>query len=258
MRLPEWHAHVDVWVILGSVVAAYLIACRGREARRWMFLGGAAVLWVASDWPVHDLSEDYLYLMHMVQHMLFTLIAAPLLVAGVPAWLWRRMLAPAPARAVFGFFVRPVVAVVVFNGVLLFSHWPAVVTSSVTSEIVHFSVHALVVASAVVMWWPVLSPLSEMPALAPPAQMLYLFAQSIAPTIPASFLTFGHSPLYEVYATFPRIWGISAMTDQLVAGLIMKLGGGAILWTVIAVIFFRWAARERHLTYPETYPEPSR
>jgi putative membrane protein len=75
--------------------------------------------------------------------------------------------------------------------------------------------------------------------------MLYLFVQSLAPTIPASFLTFGRSPLYPVYETFPRIWGISAITDQLLAGLIMKIAGGLILWGFIAAIFFRWHARER-------------
>ena len=57
--------------------------------------------------------------------------------------------------------------------------------------------------------------------------MLYLFLQSLAPTIPASFLTFGDHLLYPVYGTFPRIWGIGALTDQLIAGLIMKLVGGA-------------------------------
>jgi len=80
--------------------------------------------------------------------------------------------------------------------------------------------------------------------MSPPGQMLYLFFQSLAPTIPASFLTFGHRPLYPVYETFPRIWGIGAMTDQLIAGLIMKLVGGMILWGVIAVVFFRWGNRE--------------
>ena len=59
------------------------------------------------------------------------------------------------------------------------------------------------------MWWPVVSPLPEMPALSPPGQMIYLFLQSLAPTIPASFLTFGRSPLYPVYEAFPRI-GVSA------------------------------------------------
>ena len=75
--------------------------------------------------------------------------------------------------------------------------------------------------------------------------MIYLFLQSLAPTIPASFLTFGHTPLYPVYATFPRIWGVSALNDQLIAGLIMKLVGGLLLWGVIAVIFFRWFEQEQ-------------
>jgi cytochrome c oxidase assembly factor CtaG len=75
--------------------------------------------------------------------------------------------------------------------------------------------------------------------------MLYLFFQSLAPTIPASFLTFGTEPLYPVYAAFPRIWGIDVLSDQLIAGLVMKLVGGAILWAVIAVVFFRWGHQER-------------
>jgi putative membrane protein len=103
----------------------------------------------------------------------------------------------------------------------------------------------LVVGSAIVMWWPVLSPLPERPALSPPGQMLYLFVQSLAPTIPASFLTFGRTPLYEVYETLPKLWGISALTDQLIAGLIMKIVGGLILWGFIVAVFFEWHARER-------------
>ena len=69
--------------------------------------------------------------------------------------------------------------------------------------------------------------------------MLYLFLQSLVPTIPASFLTFGSRPLYHVYETFHRI-GISALTDQRVAGLEMKLIGGAILWGFMIAMFVKW------------------
>jgi putative membrane protein len=75
--------------------------------------------------------------------------------------------------------------------------------------------------------------------------MLYLFIQSLAPTVPAAFLTFGQHTLYPIYATFPRIWGIDPLTDQLIAGLLMKLGGGLILWAVITTVFFRWFGQER-------------
>ena len=74
--------------------------------------------------------------------------------------------------------------------------------------------------------------------------MLYLFLQTIVPTVPASFLTFNDRPLYRIYATFPRLWDISALTDQQTAGLIMKIVGGLFLWLVIAIIFFRWYESE--------------
>ena len=92
---------------------------------------------------------------------------------------------------------------------------------------------------------PVLSPLPEIPRLALPVRAAYLFLQSVVPTVPASFLTFGSAPLYKYYVGLPHIWGLSTLEDQQVAGLIMKLAGGAILWGFITVIFFRWHDREQ-------------
>ena len=252
--MPAWHPHPDVWLLLGGIWVAYLVAVRNhpvtpREAgdgrrRTTLFSIGMATLLVGADWPIHDLAEGYLYSVHMVQHLLFTLVAPPLLIAGIPAWMWRTLLRPRPLFVAFRFLTRPVVALIVFNGLLLFTHWPEVVDLSVGSELAHFSLHAVLFGAAMIAWWPVMSPLVELPSLSPPGQMMYLFVQSLAPTIPASFLTFGHTLLYPVYGTFPRIWGISALTDQLIAGLFMKIVGGLILWGFIAVIFFRWYARE--------------
>jgi putative membrane protein len=238
MALPPFHVHLDVFAVLGGLAAVYLVAARRHEiatgerlepGRRARFLGGVVVLLLGATWPVHDLAEGYLYSVHMVQHMLFTFIAAPLLITGTPPWMWRELLRPTPVRAAWAFITRPLMALIVANGVLLLTHWPEVVTLSVGSELAHFLLHALLLGSAVVMWWPVVSPLPELPPLSRPAQLLYLFFQSLAPTIPASFLTFG---------------GVDALTDQLIAGLVMKLVGGAILWVVIGTIFFRWAREE--------------
>ena len=212
--------------------------------RKARFLGGVAAMLIGAMWPIHDLAEGYLYSVHMVQHMLFSFVAAPLLVTRTPAWMWRALLRPALLWRLWAFLTRPVVAMIVANGVLLFIHWPARGRSVGRSELAHFSLHALLLGSSIVMWWPVLSPLPELPPLARPAQLLYLFFQSLAPTIPASFLTFGTTPLYPIYATFPRIWGIDPLTDQMIAGLVMKLVGGAILWVMIAAIFFRWGEEE--------------
>jgi len=90
--MPAFNLHVDVWLILGSVVAAYLIWARRHERDtgevttphvRRLFLAGMAVLFVGSMWPLHDLAERVWYTAHMVQHLLYTLVAAPMLIAGI-------------------------------------------------------------------------------------------------------------------------------------------------------------------------------
>src|SRR5688500_9254040 len=108
MVLPAFHVHLDVLAVLGGLAAAYLVAARRHEratgerlepGRRYRFLGGVAALRVGAGWPIHDLAESYLYSMHMVQHMLFTFLSAPLLLTGMPAWMWRALLGPRPIRA---------------------------------------------------------------------------------------------------------------------------------------------------------------
>jgi len=94
------------------------------------------------------------------------------------------------------------------------------------------------------------SPLPEIPRLQPVLRMLYLFAWSVVPTIPASFLTFGTSPIYKFYEHVPHLYGLSTLQDQQAAGLIMKIGAGLLLWLIIAVVFFRWASEEERANTP--------
>ena len=252
-HFPRWHTHLDVWLLVAAMLIGYFWALRrvgprhveafeftATRKQKTLFVLGCLTILVAADWPIHDLAERALYSVHMIQHIMFTLVAAPLLMIGTPAWLWREILRPAWLMKTTRILTRPLVALIVFNTVLVFTHWPLVVTATVHHELLHFGVHVLLFLSALIMWTPVLSPIIELPRLSYAGRMLYLFLQSLVPTIPASFLTLGDKPLYHVYESFPRLWGISAHTDQLVAGLIMKIIGAAILWGVIGVQFFRW------------------
>jgi putative membrane protein len=164
---------------------------------------------------------------------------------GTPGWLARWILRP-PSRAfrVVRSLSRFLPAVIVFNVVLVLTHWPLVVNGSLDHHWLHFWVHALIMLSSVIVWMPVLSPLPEIPRLAPPVRAAFLFLQSIVPTVPASFLTFGAHPLYKFYVGKEHLWGLSTLEDQQIAGLIMKLGAGLLMWMLIAVIFFRWAAED--------------
>jgi putative membrane protein len=253
----SWHPHPDVWLLVAALAGGYLwVVSRlgprhvpaGEEpaSRRQvtLFMLGVAAIWVAADWPVHDVAERSMYSVHMVQHMLLSLVVPPLLLMGTPAWLLRAILGRGLLLRVARRVCRPLLALLIFNGFLVVTHWPAVVDLSVRSEAVHFLVHAGVFLSALIMWSPVLNPLIELPHLSYPGRMLYLFLQSIVPTVPASFLTFATAPVYRVYETLPKLWGISALDDQRIAGLLMKIGGGLLLWSVIAVLFFQWFARE--------------
>ncbi len=160
-------------------------------------------MWVASDWPIHDLGERYFYWVHMVQHTTYAIIAAPLLLMGTPAWLARWLLSPRWLLKTVRYLTRLIPATLIFNFVIIVTHIPVVVDASLHNGLLHFSIHALILVSSLIVWMPVLSPLPEVPRLQPLARMLFLFLQSVVPTVPASFLTFGDHPLYKFYETGP-------------------------------------------------------
>ena len=253
----HWHPHPDVWLLLGIPLAGYFLALRrlgpsvtgpGEPAatrrQKTAFVLGVATLWVASDWPIHELAEHSMYWVHMVQHLLQALVAPPLLLVGIPAWMARAILRPGFVLRVARTLSRPIPALLLFNAVIALIHWPEVVNLMVRSELAHLGFHTLIVGSALLMWMPVFSPLLEIPRLPYPLQMLYLFLQSLLPTVPASFMTFADTPLFDAYVNLPRPWGMSAVTDQMIAGLTMKIVGGLILWAVIAYLFFTWYRQE--------------
>jgi putative membrane protein len=254
---PGWHAHPDVWLLIALLVGAYVLAVTRLGPRHaapgqpavtpfqvtcWLL--GVAAVWVAADWPIHDVAEGFNYSVHMVQHLVLSMVAPPLLLLGTPGWLLRAILRPPGVFRAVRALARFFPALLVFNVVLVLTHWPAVVDLSLRAEMPHFLVHALIFVSALIVWLPVLSPLPEIPRLSPPGRMIFLFLQSVVPTVPASFLTFGSAPLYRFYEDVPQLWGLSTLDDQRLAGLIMKIGAGVLLWLLIAVIFFRWAADE--------------
>ncbi|MGH9177137.1 MAG: cytochrome c oxidase assembly protein [Acidimicrobiales bacterium] len=255
----EWHAHPDVWALIAVLGGAYWLALSRLgpsrvqpgepvAARRQvaLFCAGLGALWLHADWPVHDIGEHYLFSVHMFQHIGFTLIAAPLLLLGLPVWLVRTMVRARPVRWVVSRLARPLPAAVVFNLVTVLTHWPLVVEASVRNHPLHFLVHVVIFTSAVLMWFPVLNRVPELPRIrSDAARGLYVFLQSVIPTIPASFLTFGEGLLYPFYGEAPRPFPLSALEDQRTAGALMKVYAGLLLWSVILVIFFRWYDRDQ-------------
>jgi putative membrane protein len=243
-----WHAHPDVWAVMGALVIGYIVA-----RRRWVppgnpvakrqivfFTLGMLALEAGADWPIHDIAEKYLLSVHMLQHLLFTFVAPPLLLLALPPEVLAGLLRPRSLHWSFTRLARPLPAAILFNTVVAVSHWPALMDFVLRHEAAHFTVHLVLVTSATLMWFPVLNRLPGYPSLGDPGRMVYLFLQSVLPTVPASFLTLGDTPLYHFYAQAPRVFDVSALADQQVAGAIMKIVAGGMLWGIITVMFFRW------------------
>lgn len=249
----EFELHVEVWVLVLSILAvgiyigtimAKQIGEKVTKKNKVAFTLALLALWIASDWPVHDLAEEYLYSAHVVQHLLIVFVAPPLFWIAVPEWFANLVMQRDKDGALPKWVKRlghPVTAGLTFNGIFAATHIPGVVNFSVSNGPFHYTLHLALFFAAMMMWLPVVSPYKEM-RLNPTGKIIYLFLMSVFPTIPAGFLTFARVPIYSAYAFDGRIWDVSAVSDQQAAGVIMKVIGGFYLWTIIAFVFFRWVS----------------
>jgi putative membrane protein len=255
-RWFDWNVHADAILLCIVLGWGYYYAInelrprisdagRVKRSQVLLFVAGLGALYLAGGTALHDLGEQYWLSAHMLQHLLFTLAAPPLLIAGTPAWLWHWLLIRRGVLPVARLLTRPLVAFGIFNALLVLTHLPPTVDLALRVGVFHFFVHMALVLSAMLMWWPVLSPLPELPRLSPPIRMTYLFLQSLLPSVIASFVTFADHPVYGFYRDAPRLLSVSAMDDQQIAGGLMKILGSSILWIFMTVVFFRWYAREQ-------------
>ena len=253
----RWQPHPEVWFLVAAILVFAVWAARigprvllagvpvATRLQKACFVVAVVLLWGAADWPVHDIAEEHLYLVHMTQHLVITLIVPPLLLLATPTWLARLViLEGSRAERVVRRMAHPVVAAVLFNALIALTHWSGIVQWSFDSGAFHYGVHLVLFAAALLMWTPVVSPLPEL-RLPPLGQMLYLFLNTIVPTIPAAWLTFAEGTVYRHYDDGYHLWGIGVASDQQAAGAIMKIIGGFYLWGIIIVKFFRYTHAQR-------------
>jgi len=258
-----WQAFPGVWLFVGLVVGSFAYALRRLEPQRFagddrpvqareiaLFGSGVMALWAGLDWPLGLLAAGYLLSARTAQYLLFVLVAPPLLLLGTPRWLLRRLLRGRVAFRLARALTRPLVPLVCYNAVLVGVHLPPVVEFAGGSQLTSFALDMLVIASGLVFWWPALGRLPEMKPLGYPGRIGYLLLSVFVPTVPAVFFTYARYPIYALYELAPRVDGISAVTDQQVAGLMMKTVGGLILFTVMSVMFFRWHRLEQDQEEP--------
>lgn len=247
-----WTPYPGVWLFiatLGATVAGLHRrfsdpdpAFRPRT-RQAFAAAGLLLLWVALDWPVGALGSGYLASVHMVQFILIAVAAPPLLLLGLPRGALERFSSLPGVSGVVRVLGYPIAALAVFTVVMGYTHWPAVVDRLMAGQIGSFALDMMWLASGLVFWWPVAVALPQREWLQEPFKMGYLIAATLVNTGVFAFLTFSEVPVYATFELAPPVGLLSTRDDQLVAGLLMKLGGAAVLWTSITILFFRWVGR---------------
>lgn len=248
-----WRPYLGVWIFVALLASAYARAWRRADAeedrtqrtgRIAAAAAGILLLWIALDWPVGTLGAGYLASVHMVQYILTSLAAPPLLLAGLPRAAYRRLAERPRALGVTRALTHPVAALIAFDLVTVLTHIPTVVDALMRSQLGTFSFDMAWLATGLMLWWPVFAPVPERPRFLPPLRAIYLFLATVVHMGIAYYLILSRFPVYGIYELAPPTGWISPLRDQQVAGGLMLVVGALVVWTGIAVVMFRWMSAE--------------
>jgi cytochrome c oxidase assembly factor CtaG len=251
-------------VVLATVLAAAVLYVRGFVplARRMpgrfgatrlvAFMAGLAVLLIAAGPPLDELSHSLLQA-HMIQHLMLMLLAPPLLwlgapvapmLLGLPRPLRRRVarvLGTPAVRRLARVLAHPALGWTTF--VIAFWSWhvPALFDLALRSGLWHHVEHVCFFATALLFWRPVILPWPSRTLWPRWAMIPYLVFAEFQNTMLAAILTFSDRVIYAAYQYSSRPWGLSALEDQSIAGVIMWVPGSVafllpLLWLVLTVL----------------------
>ncbi|HWC11594.1 MAG TPA: cytochrome c oxidase assembly protein [Acidimicrobiales bacterium] len=260
--LARWELDPVVLVGVAGAAVAYRAGCRAAArahapvppGRRAAFASGLAVTVVALCSPVAVYSE-LLFSVHMVQHLLLTVVAAPLLVAGRPVAVTGAVLPPRRRREllrlrrapVLGVLGHPLVAWVTFAAAGWVAHFSPLYDLALDHSWAHVAEHALFLGSALLFWRAVLGAAARW-RLSHPLRLLYLAVAMPQSTFLALAIWSSSRPLYPQYVEVAGRWGIDARADQRLAGAVMWVAGDLVLLGAVLAVAVAWASHEQRVT----------
>lgn len=244
---------------LAYAVGSRRLAHRRHHTSAWharSFWGGWTALFVALISPVHEVGE-HVFSVHMAQHLLMVMVAAPLLVASrsMPVLVWalpgrdratvgRLTSHPGPVRTVLVSLTRAPVAWTVYLCTLWLWHLPAAYQAAMLNPWIHNAEHISFFLTALLFWWPVMGTAPLGSRLPYPVRMLYTFLAWIPNTVLGAVITFSPAALYPLYAERSAALGIDPIADQTLAGLLMWIPGDALFVAILLVLLASFLRQE--------------
>jgi putative membrane protein len=247
----HWHTEPPVLGIFLSIGLIYYLGVgplRMRIApaeplpRKQMliFFAGFALLFLALVSPLDELGENFLFSAHMFQHLVLLYFVPPLLLAGIPTWLLEAAIKKSRLLPLLRVITKPVVAVFLSTFIISFWHFPGLYDAALHNKYLHAFEHVTFIFAAILLWWPILSPIKSLPRLPYGPQLLYIFVMSVVQLPLFGIITFAIEPIYPTYDAAPRLTYMDALEDQQLGGALMKTVGMVVMLTRFTYIFFLW------------------
>ncbi|SEN30759.1 putative membrane protein [Mesobacillus persicus] len=232
------------------------------------FTVGIILLYVIKGSPL-DLLGHITFYAHMVQMATLYLVIPPLLIFGLPDWLWRNLINTRVIKPLFAFITKPLIALILFNGMFSLYHIPLIFDVVKTDMWLHAVFTSVLFIFSIAMWWPLLNVLPEQQSLSGLKKVGYIFADGVLLTPACALIIFAETPMYATFAD-PTAWGqalalcvppstlatlnlsgpemfssLSLIEDQRLGGVLMKIIQEIVYGVVLAYAFFSWYNSER-------------
>jgi putative membrane protein len=253
--LQTWSS--PTWINVALVLTAVVYARGWLSIRRLLpaliptwrlaaFFCGLLSLWIAIGSPLSAF-DDVSLTAHMVQHLLLMAVAPPLLLLGAPSipflrglpqWIVRDAVGPFlrwhAVKSLGRFLTHPAVCWLVASVALLVWHIPSAFELALRSDAWHEVEHICFLSTSLLFWWPAVLPFPSDATWSRWSIPVYLFLATLPGGALGAFLTFCDRVLYPSYAAAPRLFGISPLEDQVIAGALMWVFG-TFVYTIPAV-----------------------
>lgn len=236
--------------------------------RKSLFLVGLFLFYFAQAGPL-DLLAHLVFSAHMIAMTVSYIIAPPLLILGIPAWIWRKLLSLRFLKPL-KFMTHPVVSILLFNGLFSIYHMPAILDYVMVNFEIHILLYIVLFITSMLMWWPIVCPVPEWDRMGELRKMAYIFIAGFLLTPACALIIFSPTSLYETY-TNPAVWAVALqycipgdpakflelyegpqnftrftqIQHQQIGGISMKLIQEFLYISILAWVFRNWFRKER-------------
>lgn len=256
------------FLLIGPLRSRYDKSEPATTKQIFLFTTAMVLLYIFKGGPM-DLLGHLIFSAHMGQMAVLYLVIPPLVILGTPAWILRSIVHFPIIKPVMKFLTKPLIALIVFNGVFSFYHIPLIFDVVKTDMLLHAITTAILFIAAFVMWWPLVNPLEEWETLSGIKKIGYIFADGILLTPACALIIFADTPLYTTY-TDPSAWVTALelcvpasmlatldlggpemfnfmppLEDQRTGGVIMKIIQEIVYGSILGYVFYQWVRKER-------------